>query len=373
MSLHRLLDSLSPQEGPLWRGHLLWSGLFPLCLIAALCFWRSGATLRDAPSTLLKGHREWVHALAFSPDGKTLVSGGGQDYRSGEVKLWDVPTGLEWATLRGHTASVEAVAFAPNGRMLATASFDRLVKLWDVAPPGDPRRAIDSITGYDGAARLWDTGTAKERLTLRGHTGPILCVTFSPCGNYVATAGYDGEVRLWATYDGRCVSVLQGHTSMVHSLAFSPSGVTLASGGSRPDHTGEVLLWDLTKCEVRRKLNGHDGPVLALAFDPEGRRLATASFDHTVKLWDVHGVLRTLQGHTGEVIALAFSRDGKTLVSGSQDQTVKVWDVETGQERHTLHEHLGPVVSVAYAPDGQLLATGHKHRAIRLWGTGEWH
>src|SRR5262249_42883839 len=84
--------------------------------------------------------------------------------------------GREWAALRGHTGSVEAVAFSPDGRILATASYDMTVKLWDVARPGDPHLAVDPITGYDGAAKLWDTGTARGPATLAGHTGP------GPCG-----------------------------------------------------------------------------------------------------------------------------------------------------------------------------------------------
>ncbi len=225
-----------------------------------------------------------------------LVSGA--DDRT--VKLWDVATETNTATLEGHTGRVLSVAFSPDGTMLVSGADDRTVKLWDVAT---------------------ETNTA----TLEGHTGRVLSVAFSPDGTMLASGADDRTVKLWDVETGTNTATLEGHTGRVLSVAFSPDGTMLASGAD--DRT--VKLWDVETGTNTATLEGHTGRVLSVAFSPDGTMLASGADDRTVKLWDVEtGTnISTLEGHTESVQSVAFSPpDGTILASGAGDQTVQLWD-----------------------------------------------
>ncbi|MFF1341500.1 trypsin-like peptidase domain-containing protein [Streptomyces sp. NPDC058290] len=208
---------------------------------------------------------------------------------------------------------------------------------------------------------------------LPGHTAPVLSVTFSPDGRFLATGSSDNTVRLWDVATGTTRTKLAGHTAPVLSVAFSPDGRTLATGSS--DNT--VRLWDAATGTTRATLAGHTVPVLSVAFSPDARTVATGSGDNTVRLWDAATgkLYATLAGHTDEVLSVAFSPDGRTLATGSSDNTVRLWDVDTGTTRATLAGHTAPVLSVAFSPDGRTLATGSSDNTVRLWGvdTGTTH
>ena len=173
----------------------------------------------------LGGHPDFVYSVAFSPDGKTLASGSGDN----TIKLWDVPTGKEQATLKGHTGWVTSVAFSPDGKTLASGSWDKTIKLWDVA-------------------------TGKELATLQGHTSFVLSVAFSPDGKTLASASGDKTIKLWDVADGQGDRPPSRDTRTGFScVAFSPDGKTLASGSV--DKT--IKLWDVATGKERATLKGH--------------------------------------------------------------------------------------------------------------------
>ena len=254
------------------------------------------------------------------------------------VKLWDVATRTNIATLEGHTWAVYSVSFSPDGTLLASGSSDRTVKLWDVA-------------------------TRTNIATLAGHRDQVNSVSFSPDGTTLASGSTDDTIKLWVAIKQN-IATLQGHTSNVYSVSFSPDGTLLASGS----YDDTVKLWDVATDTNIATLEGHTDTVESVSFSPDGTTLASGSDDGTVKLWDVatRTNIATLQGHTDWVTSVSFSPDGKTLASGSWNHTVKLWDVGTKENIATL-EHTDSVYSVSFSPDGTLLASGSTDGTVKLW------
>jgi formylglycine-generating enzyme required for sulfatase activity/Tol biopolymer transport system component len=288
----------------------------------------------------LKGHRDDVRSVTFSPDGKTLASGDDDNL----IKLWDPQMGVEKRTLKGHRWDVNSVAFSPDGQTLASGSYDDTIK-------------------------LWDPQTTNELGTLKGHQENVNAIAFSPDGRMLASGSDDKTIKLWDPLTGSELRTLEGHQGDVSSVAFSPNGKILASGSD--DHT--IKLWDpLTGSEIRT-LKRHDAYVNSVAFSPDGKTLASCDDDNLIKLWDSQTGMekRTLSGHRADVNSVAFSPDGQTLASGSDDDTIKLWDLRTGIEIRTLDNHRKDVNSVAFSPNGKTLASCSYDRTINLFNVAE--
>jgi WD40 repeat protein len=290
-----------------------------------------------------KGHNGWVTAVTFSPDGRRLASGSWDR----TLKFWEVSTGEQLGAVAHDMKEVQALAFSRDGRWLATESSSDTTSLRDPLT-GREIRTLPSDKPLGPLGSNW-----------------VYSIAFSPDGRWLASAIDDKTVRLWDVNTGKKMRDLTGLRRAVVYIAFSPDGRLLATG----DDQKSIRIWDPASGEEIYKLTGHKKPVYAVAFSPDGRWLASASADKTVKIWDLAGghELHTLAGHGNMVTSLAFSPDGRWLVSGSWDKTIKIWDVEAGREVQTLAGHDHPVYSVAFDSRGQWLASGSEDGTIKLW------
>jgi WD40 repeat protein len=333
----------------------------------------------------LKGHESEVYSVGFSPDGKQLASGSFDK----TIKIWDVTTGKVLNTLKGHESLVNSVEFSPDGQQLASGSRDKTIKIWDVTTG----KVLNTLKGHedyvnsvgfspdgqqlasgsvDNTIKIWNVTTGKVLNTLKGHEGYVNSVGFSPDGQQLVSGSSDSTIKIWDVTTGEVLNTLKGHESLVWSVGFSPDGKQLASGSF--DKT--IKIWDVTTGKVLNTLpseryanKGDEGYVSSVGFSPDGQQLASGSFDNTIKIWDVTTgkVLNTLKGHESTVRSVGFSPDGKQLASGSVDKTIKIWDVTTGKVLNTLKGHEGFVYSVGFSPDGKQLASGSVDKTIKIW------
>jgi WD40 repeat protein len=327
-----------------------------------------------------EGHANHVSSVAFSPDGAHVASG---DW-DGVVIVWDVTTGREIRRLEGHVEEVESVAFSPDGRELLTGADDYTAILWDV----DTGEALHHLRGhdhfvsavafspdgqtvatgsYDGTVVLWEaeTGTLLRRITVSGEYG-VTGVAFSPDERTLLTGSSDPLVILWDVASGQELRRLVGHALVVNAVAFSPDGrLAVSAAGQDAATANEVILWDVASGEELRRYRGHTDNVTSVAFSPDGRTLLTGSRDTTAILWDVlnGAVVRQFIGHTDWVLDAALSPDGLRAVSISPDRSgtseLILWDVATGEIAWRQPHLTGQLRSVAFSPDGRMVLSSY--------------
>lgn len=271
-------------------------------------------------TSLLTGHLDDVDALAFGPDGRTLISGSGD----GTARTWDIASGRQrgrpFVGHGGPTVGGLPLALSPDGRTLAL----------DASDPG----------GDEFAVRLWDVASGKQRGELRtGEDGAVMSMAFSPDGKTLASGDFSDTVRLWDVASGKPLrGPLGGHGAWVTSLAFSLDGRTLASYGT--DFV--VRLWDVASGEQRAELRaGEADSLMSMAFSPDGRTLAAGRGERT---------------------------DFRSSAARTDDSAATLWDLASGQQRRVpLTSPTNEVVSLAFSPDGRGVASGDKNGAVRLW------
>jgi WD40 repeat protein/DNA-binding XRE family transcriptional regulator len=408
---------------------------------------RSGQELRT-----ISGHNSALTRVTFTADGAQLVTGD----VDGVVKVWDVATGRALHSLGGHTVWIADLAISPDGTWLATASADDGVKIWDTRSWRERRGTsfeapIMSLAASPDSARLaaglengtvilWDVETSAELLTLPAHDHEIVGVAFSPDGKLIGIAGFDGIARVFDVATQDALYSLAGHTSSLSRITFTPDGSYVIT--SSQDGTAKV--WEAATGREQFAISGHtgagaiyDSAVMPGCVEPPaapfawcGTTLATASRDHTVKLWDISptgsqellvvpgfipqfsaeglqlttvlysddntGLIqrwpldpqpdassssqliaeRLTQGQTsqafvpstaGSLLGLALSPDGRLLAKGTTDGTVIVWDTADGSELHRLGGLTDRIESLSFSPDGRQLAAASLEGTAKVW------
>jgi WD40 repeat protein/tetratricopeptide (TPR) repeat protein len=325
------------------------------------------------------GHSSSVESVAFSPDGKTALSGS-QDCT---VKWWDLESGRVIKSLEAHSSYVWSVAFSPDGKTALSGSWDSTVKWWDLSSC----RVIKSLEAHssvvlsvafspdgktalsgsgDHTVKWWDLESGRVIKSLvEAHSLPVWFVAFSPDGKTALSGSGDNTVKWWELESGRVIKSLEAHSSDVKSVAFSPDGKTALSGSE--DNT--VKCWDLESGRVIKSLEAHSSDVKSVAFSPDGKTALSDSVDNTVKWWELESgrVIKSLKAHSCYVTSVAFSPDGKTALSDSVDNTVKWWELESGRVIKSLKAHSCYVTSVAFSPDGKTALSGSGDDTVKWW------
>jgi WD40 repeat protein len=324
-----------------------------------------------------QAHAELVWTLAFSPDGKMLVSGGWDRM----IKLWDVPSGeLLWSG--SHSSHINGLAFSSDGRMVASSGGKETI-LWDVQRT-EPVESLPSpctvisvawspdgqliATGdIVGNIRLWEIDKTRPAVcihTFSEHTQLVSGLDFSPDGGALASGSYDGTVKLWEIASRRLSQTLEGLTERVQRIAWSPDGKILASSGFEK----MILLWEVEQNRYRAALQGHPDMVIGLAFTPDGRNLLSSG-GGMLRVWDLESsrCLHVMKGNAISILDIDWSPDSVQLVSGGADAAVIIWDIDHATPSQILRGHHRIVCGVSWRSDGQQLATSSWDSSIRLW------
>lgn len=344
----------------------------------------------DPPSPYeeLAQHEGPIRALAFSPDGKHLVSGG----QDNVLRVWNLDRSVEQAVLRGHASHVRDCVFSPDGTLLLSAGRDQQIKLWQPDASGeaivfgssDTARQGDAVlaarfsndgqrivtASRDRTAALWDVGeqTLLQRFA-EGHDFLASSSVFFAGGARLATGAGDGTVRIWDVATGTEILTLEG-TGRTATLAVSDDGRWIATGSAG----NEALIWDARTGEQVATLSGHEATVTAMSFTSDGALLATGDDLGLCRLWQLDEVTAAwrgshwLLGHSRSISAMSFVDDGTRLVTASGDNTCGQWDVATGQEiTDSVLRHPAWIADMAISRDGTRALTSCDDGKLRLW------
>jgi WD40 repeat protein len=334
--------------------------------------------------TRLDGHTARVWDAEFSPDGQLIASASGDN----KVILWNHDGSIK-ETLP-HPGQVYAVTFSPDGKLIASADGENTITIWN-----RDRKRWKTLTGHsdsvnsvkfspdgkwiasgsnDKTIKLWRLDEkSPQPLTIGQHQASVNSISFSRDGQWLASASDDGTIKLWNLDRTKNKPPIQLDKldTYVNSVSFSPDRKWIAYASNKSiklwKHQGNGK-WEASKVTFK----GHSDIVNSVNFSRNSQQILSASADNTVKLWNLDGtVLDTFQGHSDSVSSASFSQDDKKIVTASADNTVRLWNSSTlsRQNSQLLTGHKDTVYSVSFSPDGKQLASASADYTIKLWTT----
>ena len=351
------------------------------------------------PTLKLKGHKERVNILAFSPDGKTLLSGS----EDGTIRAWDTTTGRQIYTCPGHMEGIRSIAVSEQTNILTSSdSYPTQVRLWDIKnghqlsasyfgftpsetiSPNATTIALDDIS--DRNLRLWDIQNRRYRIYLKGHgytSESILHteIAFSKDEEMLATSpsrGRIGEIHLWDIgsqsnsifsrylFNAKTIRpkhTLKGHRGVARSLVFSPDGKILASGGDGD----KINLWDLETLNIHQKITVYRNYTRSIAFSTDGKILASRGAEKIICWEAATGKQISTWSGSSTFMAIHFSPDDRILVSGNSNGEVELWDVYSGNLLSTHKGNTRQINDLRFLRNGKTLTTASADGTILLW------
>jgi len=334
--------------------------------LTRMCFIRMGS-----------GHLAPVRSVAWSPDGRYVVSGAGDS----TIRVWEAVSGklvrrLEWDDPLG---TAHNVAWSPDGRHIISALRCNSIVIWDVVSGLAIKRfgveyedcllcAALSPDGHYVAGswieglRIWDI--KNEKLVRELSISPVNDIAWSPDGRYIVASDEELDfISVWDVFAGKRIRNIWANGSRIFRVAWSPDGRYIA-GGLENNVVAIFCFGVLEGTTIMKK-----GEVLAcIAWSPDGRYIVGGLTDHTVRIWDAESgkELVILSGHKGDIESVAWSPDGRYIASGSSDCTVRIWDANSGKEIRIFRAH-ERVEHVAWSPNGRYVASSIMHDGIVIW------
>ncbi|KAH3757178.1 telomerase protein component 1 [Pelomyxa schiedti] len=298
--------------------------------------WVNKPQVLDLCRLTVSAMTDGVTSTAFSADGQLIVCAS----RDCTLKVFEVATGRELATLKSHSSPVIDCCFSPDGKFIASAA-------------------------WDNTAKIWDTTNFIVAQTLTGHNERLSAVCFTSDSSKVVTAAWDNTIRVWDATMGSFLFELKGHKRPINSLSLVPNGNMITSGS----WDGELIVWNLDTKEMFKKLKGHEKSIKTCSFHPNARQLICSSKDGAIMLWDAQSEKRVAQigSHALPTNCSVYSDIGDYVASASDDGSVKVWDATLGKETATVKLEDNNIGAMALSPDERYLAAAHSDTTIQIW------
>ncbi|GAB4531313.1 MAG: caspase family protein [Pleurocapsa sp.] len=283
-----------------------------------------------------------ISSVAISPQDSNIFAAAD---RNNQIKIWQNNSQL-LQTLPGHQETITQIKYSPDGKIIASASWDKTIKLWDVE-------------------------NDKLITTLTGHQNAVNTIAFSPDGKTLISGGEDKTIKLWNLETDKLITTLTGHTDSIKTVTVSPDNKLIASAG----YDNKIKIWTIAG-ELLQTIDGHNLAVTSLQFTtPLGSNhtLASASWDNSIKLWKIENegktsqLLHTLIGHQDGVTTISFNSNGTILASGSGDRNIKLWDVKTGELIKTLRGHTSQINTLAFSNDDNTIISGEEQKGLFWW------
>lgn len=346
--------------------------------------------LRNASSvdfTICKGHKGYVLAANYSPDGNYFVSAS----EDGSIIIWDAILGRSIAKIYQNENGVKYAQFDPEGKNVGFACKDGKIYIWNMKT----RKSICSFSGcsfvsFHPKEKVLITGDKDNIINLRtitgefirsytGHTDSITFAMFSPNGEWIASASYDRSIIIWDYKKGIIKNVLKGHKDIVWRVAFSSDNKYVVSASDDK----KVLIWEIENGNLIATLNSHNKRVNSVAFSPNNKWIISASSDGTAIIWDFmeDTILKILDGNKWiasdfifptfeerqSIYDAQFSPDGKSILTAHQDETIRLWKVMPFSSYKSLLGHNKNVSWITFSPDDKYLASASSDLSIRIW------
>lgn len=341
------------------------------------------AALRKASyheSAILKGHRECLCFVSFSDDGKKVISMS----KDSMTIIWDANNG-RMIKSKGPTPAPKdnTNALSNNDLLRARISNDSTdIELCD----SKTGRIIHTLKGHtgrinaikfspdsvllasasdDNTIKIWDIENGREKRTLVGHTNYVTCLSFSPDGNRIVSGSEDNTVRLWDVHGNNAERIKLDGRNVMMNPCFSPDGKHIASASFID---GVITVWDAQTGRSVHSFTG-DRYIKNICFHPTDKQILVTTADSTLRVWSMKGgsLLHTLTGHHRNIHSITFSQDGKYLASASSDKTVMIWDAHSYKHLRTLSEHTEEVNHVSFSHDGNTIASASNDKTIKVW------